>query len=303
MHRDLDEGLINVWGRSSTDVYAVGGDTGAGPIVLHYDGSEWTRLATGERGDLWWVNGAGDGPIYMGGSDGMILRYDGSTFTRMETPADTGTVFGIWAAAADDVWAVGGSGDRAGFAWRFDGTAWTALEVPDLQNRSIFKVWGNASDDVWLVGAADEAASLTGVTYHWDGTALTQIESGIGGTLFTVHTEGDRVVAVGGSGSAAIVEWDGEAWIERSPQFVPALFGVWLPEGDGWAVGAYGTILRRTGDGWAQNAEYSFVPAFHSVWADETGGVWAVGGQVLAAPITTGVLVHRGDAVASTIVE
>ncbi len=304
MHRDLDEGLINVWGRSATDVYAIGSDKGAGPIVLHYDGTDWTRLATGERGDLWWVNGRAEGSIFFGGSGGMILRYDGSAFTRMETPGE-GTVFGMWVAAEDDVWAVGGSADRAGFAWRYDGTEWTALDVPDLANRGLFKVWGTAADDVWIVGAADEAAQLPAAMYHWDGTALTAAESGAESTLTTVHALGDRAVAVGGSGSATIVELEGGRWVDRSPMFAPALLGVWLtPDDGGWAVGSYGTVARRTGDVWVvEETEFSFVPAFHSVWVDEVGGVWAAGGQVIGFPIEDGALVHRGMTIPNTIAE
>jgi hypothetical protein len=304
VHRDLDEGLINVWGRSSTDVYAVGSDTGNGPIVIHYDGEAWTRLETGVRGDIWWINGREEGSIFLAGARGMILRYDGTTFTEMETPETTATVFGVWMAAEDDVWAVGGSGDRAGFAWHYDGTAWTELDVPDLQGRGLLKVWGNASDDVWLVGAADEAAGLDAATYHWDGSALTPVESGVGGTLFTVHMQGERVAACGGSGTAAIVELEDGEWVDHSPPFVPALFGVWLAEDQGWAVGAYGTIVRETDNGWVQeDTEFAFVPAFHSVWVDDTGGAWSIGGQILVAPITDGVLVHRGSHVDDTFVE
>ncbi len=304
VHSDLPEGLINVWGRSASDVYVVGSDAGAGPIVLRYDGERWSRLETGERGDLWWVNGREEGAIYMGGSRGMILRYDGAGFERMPTP-DDGTVFGIWVAAEDDVWAVGGYGDRAGFAWRYDGAAWSAIEVPELQNRGLFKVWGTAADDVWIVGAADEAAGLSAALYHWDGAALTAVESGVGKTLFTVHLAGDRAAAAGGAGSAAMIEREGGAWVDRSPAFVPSLIGVWLTgDDDGWSVGAYGTVARRSAEGWVvQETDFAWVPAFHSVWVDDEGGVWAVGGQVLASPLSRGVLVHRGLAAPSSLIE
>lgn len=297
VHEGLDEGLVSVWGRSSSDVYVVGSDAGAGPLVLHFDGAGWTRLHTGERGDLWWVNGAAGGPIFMGGEGGLIVRFDGSSFTTMATPG-TGTVFGIWAAAPDDAWAVGGVGASSGFVWRYDGSAWTAMDVPELGDRGLFKVWGNAPDDVWMVGAA-------GAAYHWDGSALTPVAVGTTRTLFTVHTEGDRVVAVGGAGNAALVEREGAAFVDRSPMFTSQLFGVWLTPGDGgFAVGLNGAILRRGPDGWTSETEdFAFVPGLHAVWVDEVGGVWAVGGQVISEPLSDGVVIHRGVTVPSGEIE
>jgi hypothetical protein len=297
VHEELDQGLVSVWGRSATDIYAVGGDTGSGPLVLRYDGARWTRLSTGSRGDLWWVNGASEGPVYMGGSGGLILRYDGSSFTVMDTPG-TGTVFGIWAAAADDVWAVGGVGASAGFVWRSDGERWTALDVPELAGRGLFKVWGTGPDDVWIVGAA-------GAAYHWNGNALEPVDAGTSRTLFTVHLEGDRAAAVGGAGTAALVEREGGMFVDRSPELVPQLFGVWLtPNEGGYAVGAGGVVLRRTAQGWSEETtELPYIPALHAVWVDESGGVWAVGGQVLAAPLTDGVLIYRGATVPAGMIE
>ena len=34
--------------------------------------------------------------------------------------------------------------------------------------------------------------------------------------------------------------------------------------------------------------------SLHSVWIDPSGGVWAVGGQVLVPPFVDGVVVHQG---------
>ena len=293
VHVGLDEGLTSVWGRSSTDVYAVGSDAGDGPMVIHFDGERWTRLATGASGDLWWVNGpsgedATDGdPIFMGGVGGLILRYDGASFTTMTTPG-TGTVYGIWAAAPDDVWAVGGVGAGNGFAWRYDGSAWTSVDLPDLGGHGLFKVWGNASDDVWMVGAA-------GTMLHWDGSTVERVQAGTTRTLFTIHVDGDRAAAVGGSGTAALVERERGVFVDHSPTFVSQLFGVWLTDASGFAVGLNGTIRRQTPDGWVEDvAELSFIPALHAVWADDAGGVWAVGGQVIAEPLSDGVIIHRG---------
>ena len=55
VHRDLPGALLSVWGTNASDVWAVGGDArdGAGPLVIHFDGDTWTRVATGKtQGNL-----------------------------------------------------------------------------------------------------------------------------------------------------------------------------------------------------------------------------------------------------------
>ena len=68
------EALLSVAGRSERDVYAVGADKGAGPLVLHYDGAGWQRLATGARGDLWWVHAFATRPHCGGGPSARANR-------------------------------------------------------------------------------------------------------------------------------------------------------------------------------------------------------------------------------------
>ena len=39
-------------------------------------------------------------------------------------------------------------------------------------------------------------------------------------------------------------------------------------------------------------------------WVDPSGGVWAVGGEILSEPLTSGVVVHRGSpTIESTVTE
>src|SRR5690606_15027734 len=54
---NLDPALLSVWGSAHDDVWTVGADAGDGPMVLHFDGTDWTRLATNQSGNLWWVAG------------------------------------------------------------------------------------------------------------------------------------------------------------------------------------------------------------------------------------------------------
>ena len=302
VHHGLPGALLSVWGTSAADVWAVGGDArdGQGPLVIHFDGATWTRVATGEtQGNLWWVFGFADGPIYMGGEGGVILRHQDGAFTRMSTPS-LDTVYGIWGASPDDVWAVGGASDsNGGFAWRLSGDTWTpepSLPAEITTSAAIWKLFGTATNDAWLVGS-------NGVALHWDGKQLTPRTTGVGSSLFTVHERDGLYTAVGGLATGIIVEYDGAAWQPVTPEPPPmGLSGVTLgADGFGVAVGSYGGVYTRSDAGWAP-AELGFTLAgnLHGSWIDEDGGVWAVGGQTFSPPYTDGTLIHRGATISGT---
>lgn len=296
VHSDLAGALLSVWGTGARDVWAVGGDTrdGAGPLVIHFDGESWTRLESGEaQGNLWWVFGFEGGPVYMGGEGGMILRNQDGDFSRMTTPG-VDTVFGIWGATPDDVWAVGGASESTGgFAWRLSGDTWVpepSLPASVPTGAAIWKIYGTARDDAWLVGS-------NGVALRWDGASLTSAATGVGSSLFTVHAADGRYVAVGGLASGIIVEHDGSQWRDITPAPPPSgLSGVTLGEGGlGLAVGSFGAVLTLQEGVWAlEDLGFALGQNLHGSWIDDEGGLWAVGGQTFAPPYTEGILLHRG---------
>jgi hypothetical protein len=298
VHNNLDAALFSVWGASATDVWAVGADArdGSGPLVLRFDGAAWSRLPTGEaQGDLWWVFGFPGGPVYLGGDGGVILRYQAGAFTRLATPG-LQTIFGIWGATPDDLWAVGGASDSTGgFAWRLQGGGDTWLPEPSLPaevatGAAVWKIYGARADDAWLVGS-------NGVALHWDGAALTPGETGVGSSLFTVHHQGGRYAAVGGHATGIILEREGDQWVNVTPAEPPAgLAGVTLgPGGLGLAVGTFGALLTRSDAGWQEAAlGFNLGQNLHGSWIDETGGLWAVGGQTFSPPYNEGILLYRG---------
>jgi hypothetical protein len=297
--------LLSVWGSSASDVWTVGADAGdgAGSTVLHLEGGSWSRLPTGQSGDLWWVHGFAGGPLFMGGAGGMILRYQDGSFTRMQTPG-TGVVFGVWGSSPDQMWAVGGEagGSQGAFAWRLEGETWT--EAPGFPSDlaatdALWKVFGRGDSDVWMVGTG-------GKLLHWDGTALTPAFAGLAESLFTVHGNGQRFVTVGGFGTGLLLEHAigapaSDAWVNMSPPGAPSLIGVCLTDQGGHAVGEFGYVAERGPNGWVSedtglDAVFG-VRNLHSVWIDPEGGVWAAGGEVRVPPLVNGILVHRGDPV------
>lgn len=296
---ELPGGLFSVWGNTENDVWVVGsdGNDGHGPMVLHYDGARWVRRTALPSGDLWWVHGFDRGPVYMGGSKGTIVRFESGRFTRVATPRTSGTVFGIWGSSSSDVWAVGGDivyGTGA-FVWRLSGDRFEdagPLPIPPNDVIAYFKVWGTGTGDVWFVGTP-------ALSMHFDGSRFERVDPGVGDPLFTVHARGagDLYAAVGGADFGVLIERSANAsW---SPAHVPegthTLFGVWLTDESGYAVGEDGTVLARSSGGWAvERTGLASGKGLHSVWVDSASGIWAVGGDIGSPPYGAGVLVHKG---------
>jgi hypothetical protein len=293
----LDEALLSIGGRSSKDVWAVGADKGKGPIVLHYDGLAWTRMATGTQGTLWWVQAFDDGTVYAAGAGATILRWDGQSWTRMTTPGLASyTVFGVWGRSPSDAYAVGSVSGRDGFVWHYDGSAWSNVEVPDDlpgdtdEAPGFFKVCGNR-DDVFVVGAHGNVLRSS------RGGPFAPLASGTTATLYTVAASDSLVIAVGGSTSGALLEGTPEGTLAAAtPEQAGVLQGVsLLADGRALASGADGALYERKAGRWSALPSAGIdVQSLHASWLDPDGGVWAVGGNVLDASLTGGVLVHRG---------
>jgi hypothetical protein len=98
----------------------------------------------------------GDASAATTASDPLLLHWDGSIWTRVELPIASGNgtrgVASIWGSAANDVWAVGQT-DASADTWHFDGERWT--EVPVAGPKSFKLVWGTCASDFWAVGTSE----------------------------------------------------------------------------------------------------------------------------------------------------
>jgi hypothetical protein len=301
--------LLSVHGTSPSNVWIAGADDGKGPLVLHFDGSSWQRQATGVRGALWWVNATAQGPVFFAGESALLLRYQNGAFERLRTPGlGKDVVYGVWAAAADDVYAVGSSAGRNGFVWHFDGTEFQRIplpsSVPEDENHDqpgMFKVWGSTRDSVWVAGAS-------GTLLHGNAqNGFELVRKGGSEILFTVNARGNHVAAVGGTSSGLLLEGQGTSLTDRTPPATPLLQGTWIDDQDQvWAVGVGGTVLRESSRGFiAQDTGLDFGAndSLHSVWVDPSGGVWAVGGDVLTPNLAHGLALHGGAIGAASVPE
>lgn len=304
---NLPAALLSVSGTGPKDVYAVGADPkdGSGPLVLHYDGTGWDRLATGAGGDLWWIGVAPIGNAFLlSGDGGLILRYDlaSHAFTRDVTPG-VERIYGTWGASPSDIWAVGADVDRpdgGGVVWHYDGAAWSAVDLSALREGGIpqlFKVWGRAADDVYAVG-------FRGIVLHWNGRAWSVVTTPNVNDrqLFTVHGNAARVGAVGGFfAEALLLEREGAGdFLLANPSNSPQLNGVFYSADEhAVAVGNGLSVATRDADGWVTVDEGSDDQGrdFHAVWVDGEDGIWAVGGDL--ADLVNGVVRYGGPQLVS----
>lgn len=300
--------LLGVHGTSDHDVWLSGADDGQGPLVLHWDGQDWNRQATGARGDLWWVHATQEGPVFFGGSDNLFLRYDAGKFERLPTPGlAKHTIYGITALDPNDVYLVGAAAGRNGFIWHYDGRRVTELELPDAvpldehhDAPGLFKVWARSSKEVWAVG--DRGLVLNGNA----DAGFKLVQAGGEERLFTVSGNAHQVAIVGGTGAGQLWEGSVKRLVDHTPDQAPLLQGVDVTaQGYVWAVGAGGSIYRGKAGHFVvvdPGLGFGAAESLHAVWVDPQGGVWAVGGDVQTANLDQGLALHSNSAVPEIVV-
>jgi len=295
--------LLSFWGSAPNDLWAVGGEQGK-PLVLHFDGTRFARKEPPINHQLWWVHGFVGGPVFVSGAGGVIARHDpGGSWTVFET-GYAGTIFyGIWGAAPNDIYAVGGpdfgvTPSEGDVILHWDGTTWTRIRVavldakPMSAQKDLFKVWGTSNKDIFIVGAS-------GMILHHDGTAFTQQASGVGNEpLFTVFGRAPNdVYAVGGLGTAVFLRYDGKAWtpVELPAETPPVLQGVWTAPGQPvWVSGYRGFLAAYDGGTKWRVAPPKTALAFHALFGLGTA-VYAAGGNIMTvAPDHQGVIAASG---------
>ena len=281
--------IFSAWAGDDS-MWLVGGRSGKS-LVLEYDGSGWTTHEPKVDQQLWWVHGVGGERVITVGAGGVISSYDGLAWTPMDSGAPTSVLYGVWGAAPDDVWAVGGVWQAApagvdsegDVIIHYDGTSWSRVEIPYLATKpesaqkDLFKVWGASPDRVFVVGSG-------GLALHWDGATWEKRDTGFNEVLFTVagRSESD-VWAVGGYIETRLIHWDGAAWSHVDvPEFAPQQSpGLWPAPGHAvYIAGLNGYVARRDPDGTWHESDFASPESFHAVHSDGQG-LWAVGGDIL----------------------
>lgn len=297
--------MMNVAG-ACDDLYAVGGaddrdGDGSFGVAWRFDGAAWSEVDLGvPRDELpllnWTMRFAADDVVVVG-NDGLVLRWDGTRWDREETPT-TLDLWGVWGAAPDDVWAVGGGPNESpdgptevAVALHWDGTAWREVDVPGPEDGQFFKVWGTGADDVLIVGSDLTVSRWDGATWapqnvRWEGGRSDNDLISLWGT------GPDRIAIAGGRNNGILVTWDGGSWTVHDLSPVPGLNGVWMGAADDGGAqdrvhmaGAREEIVVvdfATGE--VVESYFGDVPRpldYHAIFGDGCGNLWAVGANFL----------------------
>ncbi|MEW5855041.1 MAG: hypothetical protein AB2A00_40065 [Myxococcota bacterium] len=300
--QDLDSAALTVWGASSEMVMVAGGQVGNGgeSLVLRLANGEWKRLHPGGTETFWGMHGSGENDVWMAGDQGRILHWNGSGFDdhRMNT---TATIWGVFAFAPDNVWAVGGSPDKGTTApndlvFHYDGSTWTQETLPgEPRGVALLKLWGTSADNLYVVGEAGTIwhRTATGWTLEseQDGPPLAQ------GTLFSVNGCGpDRVYAAGGQD---VLKFDGQTWSKVDVKLRSSASAVTCGP-NGAAVAGFGGMKLREVDGtFVDESRQQPYVDLHGAWTDPQGNIWAAGGDWVTGAVAgarrEGVLARWGS--------
>lgn len=236
---DLDGGLTAVWGFASDDVWVAGWrheESFSHGALLHWDGRAWSSVSGAPDSvlsDLW---GCAADDVWAVGEDGVVVhRTGGASWGSVRAPTDA-SLSSVWGISRDDVWV---AGNEPATVLRWDGSSWTETWhegwVPQIN-----VVWGLSGDDVRF-------GDLEGDIYHWDGTSWSREyapESRADSITDICGSSPVDVWAVGSGG--LLLHWNGTRWTKQPSGALGYLDGLWCgPGGGAWAVGDYGTILRR----------------------------------------------------------
>ncbi|MCA9563022.1 MAG: hypothetical protein KC561_06010 [Myxococcales bacterium] len=282
--------FLSIWGRSATEVYLVGGQPDDGRAFV-YDGTQLDELTLPDGPQVYWVHGTSQTTWFVG-DDGLALRStDGQTFEVVETPTDQ-PLWGVWAAAEDDIWAVGGDArltQEPAVLLHWDGQSWTEQALPELDRDgpALFKVWGTSADNVYAVGSR-------GVLLHYDGSQWTQELAGTAEDLISLWGNGpDNIMVAGGRANGVVARWNGTEWQSDVLTGVPGLNGVWMDDnGIATFVGVRASVVQMdsaTGQWAAEDVDSTL--CLHGVWGTTDGARISGGGSLLTSPPFTGLVV------------
>ena len=274
-----DAVLLGAWS-SEEELLIVGGDLGTesphGDLLRVTGDAACVEEALTEH-PLWWIHGLSAEDWWAVGEAGTVLHWDG-VYTRLDIPTSA-TLYGVFAAAEDSVWAVGGHSDtETGEIWHWDGE-WTLIqgEIPG----QTFKVWQD-----WIVGDG-QAWRITGETVSAVPTDA---------RLVTVRgRSSEDVYAVGGQGNPTVLHYEGADWEELSVQKLNGpVSGVWTAPGETvWVTGNYGVMAQLSEDGWEIPSFPLTSQHFHAVWQWD-GAMWFVGGNLFERGQNHGTLACHG---------
>jgi len=265
-----DHWFSRIWASGPYDVWLL---SKRDPL-LHWDGLKWSQVDPHTPRELYALSGSGPDDLWASDTTEVMVHWDGHDWSAPQPPPPTREYRAVWAAAPDDVWAVGYQATafadvpRHGLIMRHDGERWRELDAAGSER--LLAVWGASARDVWLAG--DKGALL-----HFDGQAVRAVDAGVRVTLRGLAgARADDVWAVGDGGTT--LHYDGRSWRSVASGTTLRLNAVCSVAGQVWVVGEGSALLRWDGHAW-QASQSQESDELWGCWGSRPDDVWAVGGR------------------------
>ena len=260
------------------------GTSGTGSYTLHtdiravHDDAVFEIFDAGARvtssgitQDIRAMDGAGDSWAWAVGDAGKILAWDGTWWGLQQAPTKE-TLHALYVRSTVDVWAAG----ERGALVHWDGLIWRDVEVPEeLANANWRAIKGHEEGALWLAGDKGAWQVRDG---EW--SALDLGQGADSQSVNAIWVAGPEEIWFVGQGGLIRQLLNGESKILDVPG--ADLHSVEGAEGEVWAVGKRGRMLRYTNGVW-----FDYIPLtlrdLHALHVTGEGEVWAVGdaGSVL----------------------
>jgi len=255
--------LNDVWGNTPNNVYVVG----QSGTVLHYDGSSWELMTTGQMGDL----------IRVWGYQSVLSVIDTGGNVYSFGPAGWQRAGGFDFTASDvtDAWQIP-NGDlicsAANTVWVMRGGTWDPLEPPP-GSFVVTGVWGSTNSHIIAVARGGNIVEYTG-------SGWIQMQTGTREHLSSVWGSGKGMAyTVGEFGTVLAYYGIGTVWTKINTGIFHDLHRVWGTSGTNvLAVGDLGTVLRFDGFEW-RSIRIDTAEPLYGVSQDREDNVYAVGGN------------------------
>jgi hypothetical protein len=175
-------------------------------LILHWDGSQWTRVPTPPRSthNLLTLKAFSKDDIWAAGT--QVLHWNGSQWSIAPVPeAYSGGYFDAMAAASpNDLWVLGNDGNDAVYL-HWDGAAWSGGKTPKLADGPYpHGAEALSADNVWAAGEyADNPLDRQMLLLHWNGQSWNTSPNPMPGEdtrLQALTSIGDTLWAVGSQG-------------------------------------------------------------------------------------------------------
>jgi hypothetical protein len=269
-------------------------------------GAKLNAVAVVSATDVWAV-GFGPqlgGPAYA--KQTLIEHWDGTSWSIVPSPNPPSAyseveLDGVFALAANDVWAVGYGDNPPGVVSplditvieHWDGTSWSIVPSPnpDHDENQLHSIAGVASNDLWAVGGRGDGNTccpFESLIEHWNGTSWSVVPNPGLNSLFGVSalaTNNVWAVAINNnnlsSADAIIEHWDGTTWSNVSAPNVDDL---------GNRIFLRAIAAASASDIWAVgNVTDSLNNRYYSVTEHWNGTAWTLTGLNIQDSVLQGV--------------